>query len=1097
MSTNEWAGRDDASRFLAALFQAGDVIEIRAIDVPRVRGGIVAGYFSGSAKAIEAVEALERREPAGVYVTINPVVQALLARYANRLESSPEGTTKDHEVVARRWMLVDVDPTRPKGISSTDAEHEAALERAGEVATALQAQGWPSPIRVDSGNGAHLYYRVDLPVADDRLVERALAALAFRHDDPRANVDRKVFNPARISKVAGTLSRKGDSTDDRPHRRSRVLEIPERVGTVPRELLERLAGSVPQEKKGRARSAGAGARGDAPHEEIDVDALLRSSGLEIAREGPWGSGGYRWILAACPWNHEHTDRSAFVLKFAAGAVSAGCLHSSCKGNGWRELRAIIDPNHATGGKKKRAKKAKARATREVASPEPEPIEIVEPDGQPAPSATATAAATATPTQDPEGRYEAAPGGLFRLEYKDDEDEPARHKLANFWAVIAEQAIEDDGAETRRAYTMRSRFQGREFTFSIPAADLNELAWIGERIGAGAVLVPGLQHRDHVRAAIGMLSGQPRTIHVYTHTGWREVNGVHTYMHAGGAIAASGPVADVTVRLGDALARLRLPDPPEGEELRDAVRASLRFLSLARHDLTFPVLAAVFRAPFGPANFGVHLAGPSGVFKSELAALAQQHFGAGLDARHLPGSWSSTGNALEGLAFSVKDALLVVDDFAPSGSLADAAKLHATADRLFRNAANGAARGRMNADSSLKVARPARGMVLSTGEDVPRGHSIRARLLILDVAKGDMDPVELSKRQADAASGLYAQALAGYVRWLAGDLDGRRRALRKFVEDARGSSGTGASSGLHRRSPEIVAHLRFALGLFLDFALETGTITTTEREIYANAGARALDRAAAAQGAHQHEAEPAERFLSLLASAIASGRAHLASPESGSPPAECAARWGWRGLEPRGDRIGWIDGDDVYLDAESAYRVAQRAGQEGGEGIAVSLGTLKRRLHEKGVLHVEEVAGATRLEVRKSIAGARRRALQMLAKHLEDAECKVSQVSQVSQAVSQADSALDKDLLSIGSNGSLIRDVETRVYARARAHGCAPHAHAPTRISTPLSLQGVSQVSQLTENQDSEPISAGSHPGSLTAPGSLNIDHGCGATEIAL
>jgi hypothetical protein len=31
---------------------------------------------------------------------------------------------------------------------------------------------------------------------------------------------------------------------------------------------------------------------------------------------------------------------------------------------------------------------------------------------------------------------------------------------------------------------------------------------------------------------------------------------------------------------------------------------------------------------------------------------------------LPAAWSSTGNALEVLAFHAKDALLVIDDFAP-------------------------------------------------------------------------------------------------------------------------------------------------------------------------------------------------------------------------------------------------------------------------------------------------------------------------------------------------------------------------------------------------------------------------------------------------
>ena len=98
----------------------------------------------------------------------------------------------------------------------------------------------------------------------------------------------------------------------------------------------------------------------------------------------------------------------------------------------------------------------------------------------------------------------------------------------------------------------------------------------------------------------------------------------------------------------------------------AVRASLRCLSLAPDRISFPLLAAVYRAPFGGVDFSVFLAGKTGVFKTALAALCQQHFGAEMDASRLPANFASTGNAVEALAFHAKDALLVVDDFAPTG-----------------------------------------------------------------------------------------------------------------------------------------------------------------------------------------------------------------------------------------------------------------------------------------------------------------------------------------------------------------------------------------------------------------------------------------------
>jgi len=51
---------------------------------------------------------------------------------------------------------------------------------------------------------------------------------------------------------------------------------------------------------------------------------------------------------------------------------------------------------------------------------------------------------------------------------------------------------------------------------------------------------------------------------------------------------------------------------------------------------------------------------------------------------LPGNWFSTENALEGLAFVIKDAILVVDAFAQSTYRNDADRQHRTAERLIRS-----------------------------------------------------------------------------------------------------------------------------------------------------------------------------------------------------------------------------------------------------------------------------------------------------------------------------------------------------------------------------------------------------------------------------
>jgi hypothetical protein len=249
-----------------------------------------------------------------------------------------------------------------------------------------------------------------------------------------------------------------------------------------------------------------------------------------------------------------------------------------------------------------------------------------------------------------------------------------------------------------------------------------MAWPVEHLGANAILHPGFSIKDHTRAAIQRLSGEVPQRTVFSHTGWRELGGRWMYLHAGGAIGPEGAVAGVETSLLGDLARFVLPDPLSADELVHAVRASLGFLEVAPAAIAVPLYAALWRAPLGLADFSLHLTGKTGIGKSELAALAQQHYGAGLDARHLPGSWSSTGNALESLAFAVKDAVFVVDDFAPAGSSSAVARLHGDADRVFRAQGNRSGRQRILRCPKVMWTGAASPVVnVTRGQGYPRGH----------------------------------------------------------------------------------------------------------------------------------------------------------------------------------------------------------------------------------------------------------------------------------------------------------------------------------------------------------------------------------------
>lgn len=552
-------------------------------------------------------------------------------------------------------------------------------------------------------------------------------------------------------------------------------------------------------------------------------------------------------------------------------------------------------------------------------------------------------------------YRATPHGL--VWEKLTKDGPTDVLLTNFTATITADILEDDGAETRHRYALTVQHKGQSHGVEILATQLAGMNWVAEHLGATAIVMPGMTLKDHARAAIQLLSQQITQHRVYTHLGWRKVGEDWCYLHAGGAIGAQGPVAEVTVRPGEALAWYHLPTPPDGEAARTAIRASFRVLDVAEDTVTMPGYAAVWRAVLGHVDFGVHLAGATGQGKTELAALLQQHWGGGMDARRLPASWSSTGNALEGLAFQAKDAMLVVDDFCPTGAKADIARYHREADRLMRAQGNHSGRQRMRQDSTLRPVKPPRGLILSTGEDIPHGQSLRARLLILDVAPGTVQWQTLTACQGAATDGLYAQALAGFVRWLAprygeivADVAVELRALRQHV----------LHDG-HRRTPDIIANLALGMQYVLAYAHDCGAFTVEECHTYWRRIWQALGDVAAAQQEHQVGEEPASRFLALLAGAIAAGHAHVADAKTLYAPTQDAEYWGWRekvvgtGLNVREERqpcgacVGWVHETRLYLEPEAAFHTVQRFAEGQQAPLPITQRILWKRLREQGLL----------------------------------------------------------------------------------------------------------------------------------------------------
>ncbi len=298
-------------------------------------GQTASGYFSSPGAAAEAVAVWDGQ--ANVYVTLNPVDPALRARAAERVNSKAEHTSADADISVRRWLLVDVDPVRPAGVSSTDAELGAAEQVLKAAVGFLTGQGWPEPIVALSGNGYHALYRVDLPNDAESLalVQTVLAVVAQEADTDEAKVDPTVANASRITAVIGTLKMKGDPLPERPHRRSRLERLPDRLTAVPLPYLKAVAAL------GRpAGTHGPTLRVGLAREQLTT--VLNRAGLAY-REQPPDAAGITWYhLEHCPFHDDGRRFECGVGEAPDGRFTGKCFHPEGSGKGWREFKAALD-----------------------------------------------------------------------------------------------------------------------------------------------------------------------------------------------------------------------------------------------------------------------------------------------------------------------------------------------------------------------------------------------------------------------------------------------------------------------------------------------------------------------------------------------------------------------------------------------------------------------------------------------------------------------------------------------------------------------------------------------------------------------------------
>ncbi|GIW32869.1 DUF927 domain-containing protein [Meiothermus sp.] len=553
----------------------------------------------------------------------------------------------------------------------------------------------------------------------------------------------------------------------------------------------------------------------------------------------------------------------------------------------------------------------------------------------------------------------------------------------------------DGLETETLFEIQGYTStGRPLPVAqVRASEFAGMGWVQRCWGAGAIVTPGQGAKDHLRAAIQYLSleaGSLEQATVYRHLGWARLGDTWVYLHSSGGIGAEGAVPGLEVSPGRVLENFALPEPPAGEGERGAITALWGLLEVAPHRVTVPLLLYALAAPLGHSPFSLYLAGPTGARKTSLALVVQNLWGF-LDSPPL--AWEGTANALEGAAFLAKDALLLVDDYAPQASEGKQKELQSKAGRLLRSQGNGTGRPRMRPDGSLAGDRPPRGSLLVTGEDLPPGYSIRARCLFVELERGDVDLHRLTEAQRLARQGVYARGLAAWLRWLAADLEAHQRRVTERTAELRPRW-----ESSHGRTADALARLHAVWELYCDYTATVGVSLAHLEGVVLEA----LDSVRRVQGSYQRDSDPAERFGALLFAALRMGRAHLV-PVGWRPgqsiedylPAPSMWGWRWRDTtsgapdahgvwEPQGPAIGWLPDDPethgLYLDPSPAYAVLTRLANETGEPLPTER-TLWKRLAERGAIRTSVEGGVVRYQARVRIGQSLHRVVHLAGSYI--------------------------------------------------------------------------------------------------------------------
>lgn len=872
--------------------------------------GAVVGYFNDYTSFYSAVSALDKLTAKGIYIKCNPLKPELLARANNRLKGATfDNCAKEVDVVERRWLRLDIDPVRPSGISSTQAELQASVDLARRIVEAMEKEGWGKGIIATSGNGADVLYKMHLPVTPENkeIVKHTLAYLSERFSNEQVKVDTNLIAANIDTKVYGTIARKGDSTADRPHRRSQILDIPGEYKLVT-DLLIR-----PQPKPVRTSQR---SFNDTPTL-AQVEEWLSVLPNHVGDYQDWVK-----VLMAVHSVYPGEDGIALCNQYIGNPDQPNEIAQKFRGfngNG-TGIGTLVDfaKRHGWSAPTKRTERYETNAD------EASTFDLNFGDK---PSKVTTSSAEAT-------SYTATEDSMIRFVPK--KDEWIEVVIADFVARIDKVVISEEGSKTYGLVGNAKR--GGKFTCEIDAEWFEDAGRLKALLGSSAGALDPIHagQKEHLNPAIKALSQGSAVTYSkrYGRTGWMD----RTFLIPG------HEKKGIEIVLPNKMAYSYPGDNAQVEKGVQAIRHLIKFMGadvgaiIVGHILTAPMAQV---AGWNSERYGLFLKGRTGTHKTSVMQCLMSVYGYNHMNRENLIQWGkkfgSTINALMGYARHASDLPMLIDNYKPY-SAEDPKELISFIHAVME----GSDKDRLDRHAKLQEAKPFRCWPVFTGEDLPDTDAAAlARLLTIQSRKAH-DTSELTQAQQLAAH-LPAVGKA-WIEWLeteeAQEIVKRQAAYLPQLREE-------FAQKLIEKTPNIKNPYRIATNLATNLILwwvlcYHPTLGELGKE-YKDSHIERLEQLSFSIAEQTSEASEAQQLLNRLAELIASGKAKIA--DRGEQAEGVDNVIGWRVSEFPGD-----NSSGAYLMMGAALEAVKRAGYDLS---GFSAKTINEQLTELGAIGVHK------------------------------------------------------------------------------------------------------------------------------------------------